>query len=470
MPRTSRRSARSGLRLERADRVEIVPIAASVELSAVQGADLVLFCVKSTDTEAVADAMAPHLGADALVLSLQNGVENAATIARRVPQPVVPAVVYVATAMPEPGVVKHYGRGDLVIGAMRAADTAEPAWPARLQGLVELFATAKVPVRISADVMAELWSKLMVNCAYNAISGLAQMPYGRMAAMPAIRELQQAVVAEVVAVAAADGVDLPLRALARGDGRHRRGHARPAFVHRPGHGARQAERDRPSQRLRRPARPRARHRDPDQPGPACAGEARRVRLAMAEPGTDATVPVPEEFAEALRELGLAGAEPLTGRPLTGGVSSDIWRIDTARGPVCAKRALSKLRVAADWRAPIARNLYEARWMQVAQRAAPGCTAEVLGQHPRLGVLVMSYLEPVALRAVEAGAARRSRRCRDRARGRPGAGAHPRVLGRRARSSRPSSRPMRSSSTSASSPTCWRRRRATRTWRRRSRRW
>ena len=169
-----------------------------------------LFCVKSTDTEAVADAMAPHLGADALVLSLQNGVENAATIARRVPQPVVPAVVYVATAMPEPGVIKHYGRGDLVIGAMRAADTAEPAMAARLQGLVDLFATAKVPVRISADVMAELWSKLMVNCAYNAISGLAQMPYGRMAAMPSIRELQQAVVAEVVAVAAADGVELSL--------------------------------------------------------------------------------------------------------------------------------------------------------------------------------------------------------------------------------------------------------------------
>jgi 2-dehydropantoate 2-reductase len=133
---------RTGLRLERADRVEIVPIAASVDLSAVQGADLVLFCVKSTDTEAAADAMAPHLGADALVLSLQNGVENAATIARRVRQPVVPAVVYVATAMPEPGVVKHYGRGDLVIGAMRAADATEPALAARLQGLVELFATA----------------------------------------------------------------------------------------------------------------------------------------------------------------------------------------------------------------------------------------------------------------------------------------------------------------------------------------
>ena len=76
-----------------------------------------------------------------------------------------------------------------------------------------------MPVRISADVMAELWSKLMVNCAYNAISGLAQQPYGEMAKLATIRELQRAVVAEVVAVAAADGVDLPLeRALAAMEG------------------------------------------------------------------------------------------------------------------------------------------------------------------------------------------------------------------------------------------------------------
>jgi aminoglycoside phosphotransferase (APT) family kinase protein len=101
--------------------------------------------------------------------------------------------------------------------------------------------------------------------------------------------------------------------------------------------------------------------------------------------------VPSEFATALRELGLAGAEPLVGRPLTGGVSSDIWRIDTARGPVCAKRALARLRVAADWRAPIERNLYEARWLQVANAAAAGSAPQLLGQHPQLGVLVMRYL-------------------------------------------------------------------------------
>ena len=104
-------------------------------------------------------------------------------------------------------------------------------------------------------------------------------------------------------------------------------------------------------------------------------------------------PVPPAFAQALRELGLAGEQEPTGVPLTGGVSSDIRRIDTPQGPVCAKRALAKLRVAADWHAPIERNLYEARWMQAADAAVPGCAPRVLGQHPALGVLVMSYLPP-----------------------------------------------------------------------------
>jgi aminoglycoside phosphotransferase (APT) family kinase protein len=106
------------------------------------------------------------------------------------------------------------------------------------------------------------------------------------------------------------------------------------------------------------------------------------------------VDVPPEFAQALRELGLAGAaEPLLGAPLAGGVSSDIWRIDTARGSVCAKRALARLRVAAEWRAPVDRNRYEARWLEVAQAAKAGAAPRLLGQHPALGIVVMTWLAP-----------------------------------------------------------------------------
>ena len=201
---------RDGLRIRKAGRTEALRTAASTDVAAVRGADLVLFCVKSTDTDAVAREMAPHLAPDALVVSLQNGVENAATLARHVRQAVVPAVVYVATSMPEPGLVAHHGRGDLVVGAMNRKSSLDEGFMRRLRALADTFAAADVPVRLSDDVMAELWSKLMVNCAYNAISALAQAPYGHLVAQPEVRELQRTVVAEVVAVAKADGIDLPL--------------------------------------------------------------------------------------------------------------------------------------------------------------------------------------------------------------------------------------------------------------------
>lgn len=203
---------RDGLRLDMGGRIEAIRAAASVELAAVRGADLVLFCVKSTDTDAVARELTQYLDAHALVLSLQNGVENASTIAKLVRRTVVPAVVYVAAAIAEPGMVKHFGGGDLVIGPLARAASGDAVLATKLQALVELFATAAVTVTISNNVMAELWSKLMVNCAYNAISGLAQATYAQLAALPAVRELQQAVVREVVALAAADGVTLPLAA------------------------------------------------------------------------------------------------------------------------------------------------------------------------------------------------------------------------------------------------------------------
>jgi 2-dehydropantoate 2-reductase len=86
-----------GLRFEALKFDEMVPVKASTEASAVHGCRLVLFCVKSTDTDAAATQIAPFLDADALVLSLQNGVDNIERIQARVAQPVIPG--HVATEM-----------------------------------------------------------------------------------------------------------------------------------------------------------------------------------------------------------------------------------------------------------------------------------------------------------------------------------------------------------------------------------
>jgi 2-dehydropantoate 2-reductase len=172
-----------------------VPLQASSEAAAVRGAQCVLLCVKSTDTAEAAASLAPYLAPDAVVLSLQNGVDNAERAQALLKQSVIPTVVYVATEMAGPGHVKHHGRGELVIGTSP-----------RSAALVAEFAQASVPVQISDNVMGALWSKLIINCAYNALSAITQLPYGRLVQGPGIEAVMRAAVDEALAVAAASGV------------------------------------------------------------------------------------------------------------------------------------------------------------------------------------------------------------------------------------------------------------------------
>jgi len=97
---------------------------------------------------------------------------------------------------------------------------------------------------------------------------------------------------------------------------------------------------------------------------------------------------------ALRRLGLIGAEvePRFQR-LTGGVSSDIWRVELPDGPVCVKMALDRLRVTQDWRAPLERNAYEVEWMRVAGTEVPDAVPEILAEDREANFFVMGYLPP-----------------------------------------------------------------------------
>lgn len=175
-----------------------IPVAAATAASAVAGAELVLCCVKATDTARAAAAMAPYLDPQAVVVSLQNGVDNAERLQAVLPQAVIPAVVYVAAEMAGPGRVKHHGRGDLVIGPGK-----------RSEELVRLFAAAGVAATVSDHVGGALWAKLIVNCAYNALSAITRLPYGRLFESPGVEAAMADVVRECLAVAAAKGIAVP---------------------------------------------------------------------------------------------------------------------------------------------------------------------------------------------------------------------------------------------------------------------
>jgi 2-dehydropantoate 2-reductase len=189
---------RDGLRIETQTFDARVKVEASTDPAAIAGAGLVLFCVKSTDTERAAAQIAPHLAPDALVLGLQNGIDNAERLRARLTQPVGAAAVYVAAEMAGPGHVKHHGRGELLIPRLPSSEA-----------VAALFAAAGVPVEVSDHVAGALWAKLILNCAYNALSALSRLPYARLWQGEGVQAVMREVVQECLAVAAADGVEVP---------------------------------------------------------------------------------------------------------------------------------------------------------------------------------------------------------------------------------------------------------------------
>ncbi|HKM83500.1 MAG TPA: ketopantoate reductase family protein [Candidatus Acidoferrum sp.] len=189
----------SGLQLDTVQFQETVYPEASTEIAAAAGAEVILFCVKTTDTASTAKSLARHISPGAIVVSLQNGVNNAEEIRAAAGIDALPAVVYVAAAMSPPGYVKHLGRGDLVVGPRNA----------KTERIANFFLQAKVPCRISENIEGELWTKLIWNCALNAISALGRVTYGEIFASPDARRIIETLVEEVLAVARAKGIHPP---------------------------------------------------------------------------------------------------------------------------------------------------------------------------------------------------------------------------------------------------------------------
>ncbi len=179
-----------GLVFETRAFTENVAVSATAEPSGVADAEIVLFCVKSGDTASAGREIASHLAAGASILSLQNGVDNAERLAEVIGRPVIPTAVYVASEMSGPGHVRHHGRGELVIGPGPSSAT-----------IAKVLGQAGIGTEISDNVIGALWTKLIVNCAYNALSAIPQLPYGRMTAVEGVGASMTDIVAECLAVA-----------------------------------------------------------------------------------------------------------------------------------------------------------------------------------------------------------------------------------------------------------------------------
>jgi 2-dehydropantoate 2-reductase len=190
-----------GLVIDGVEIQETIKIAVADTAAALADARLVLFSVKTVDTESAAESIRPHLAADATVVSLQNGADNVDRM-RAVGVDAIAAVVIVAAAIDTPGTIRHRGRGDLIIG--------DPERPEEARRVAAIFERAGVPCRVSDRIRQDLWVKLILNSMANAVSALTRASYGRLREFEPTWRIALDVGREGVAVARADGIELDL--------------------------------------------------------------------------------------------------------------------------------------------------------------------------------------------------------------------------------------------------------------------
>ena len=182
-----------------------VPVRATEDPGSSRAADYVLVTVKSYDTDRVASMLGPLVGEDTAVVSLQNGVDNEERLAAVLGDDrVVGGAAYIFATIAEPGVIDHTGGpASVVVGEWRGGTSQ------RVTALVESFRAANVTADDSSNIRAVLWSKFAFICAQAGVTAAVRLPIGEIRSQPAGRELFRNLAAEVCAVAAAEGVELP---------------------------------------------------------------------------------------------------------------------------------------------------------------------------------------------------------------------------------------------------------------------
>jgi len=192
-----------GLRIKSIQGDLTVPAKVVGDPRAVGPVDLILFCVKSYDTESAARQCLPIVHASTAILSLQNGVDNEEKIAMVAGgEKVLGGVAYIGAAVSEPGVIVQTAEGRIVFGEMHGGISE------RVRHLEQTFRDAGFPAEVSSNIKAILWGKLCWNAAFNALNTLVGGEVHLLVERPETRRLARLVMEEVRAVAVANGVPL----------------------------------------------------------------------------------------------------------------------------------------------------------------------------------------------------------------------------------------------------------------------
>ncbi len=181
-----------------------VSVQVTADPSEIGLADLVLFCVKTYDTDAAAELIKPIVGPDTVVMPIQNGIDNAKQLSRfLVPEAIIGAVPGVSSHVEAPGVIRQVGVRTLLLGELAGGNSQ------RTEGLQETFEGAGIRAELRPDIQTDLWEKFVAICAFAGVSSVARLPMGTIHVNPETHALYHGILKEAESVGKAEGAALP---------------------------------------------------------------------------------------------------------------------------------------------------------------------------------------------------------------------------------------------------------------------
>jgi 2-dehydropantoate 2-reductase len=193
-----------GLRVLSNDDRFVLRIHATSEPYEIGPVDLVLFCVKSFDTESAMRLMEPMVEEETVILSLQNGIDNLDKLTNHYGSDrIMGGTTYIESFIKSPGVVVHTGQmGRIIFGELSEEISSRP------QAILQIFQQASIQAELTDNIQRVLWEKFLFICGVHGVSTLCRAPLGEVLATSETRELLIDVMLEVEKLARKNGVAL----------------------------------------------------------------------------------------------------------------------------------------------------------------------------------------------------------------------------------------------------------------------
>ncbi|MDD5692351.1 MAG: 2-dehydropantoate 2-reductase [Candidatus Omnitrophica bacterium] len=186
----------NGISLEGASGTWQAKVKTTANIQDIGKSELILLCVKSFHTKSAVEQIKPLMGQNTRILTLQNGMGNIEVISELAGEErVIGGVTSEGATLLDAGKIRHAGRGETIIGMISGKT------PVEMRSIREVFNKCGFETKMTRDIKALIWSKLIINAGINALTAITGLPNGKLTEFEGTKRILRDAVTEATRIA-----------------------------------------------------------------------------------------------------------------------------------------------------------------------------------------------------------------------------------------------------------------------------